>query len=265
MKLTSRNNPRVKQARQLRQRKRRDQSGLFLVEGIRHVGEAFQSGAAIESVIYSPERLSSLFAHQLMQSLMNKGVHCLPVAEDVFAGLAEKDNPQGILAVVQQAETGLERLDPHNCPWAVALVSPQDPGNIGSILRTMDAVGATALILLEESADVYHHAGVRASMGALFWHPVVRASLVNFTAWVKLHGYHVYGTSAHGSDDYRSILQYNLPLVLLLGSERLGLTPDQAALCENLIRLPMQGRVTSLNLSVAAGIMLYTMLDKLAQ
>jgi TrmH family RNA methyltransferase len=263
MNLISRNNPRIKQARLLKQRKHREQMGLFLVEGIRHVGEAAQSGAKIETLIFAPNRLTSLFAHQLIQDLQNQGVECLPVADDLFDNLAEKDNPQGILAVVHQPQANLESLDPEHCPWVVALVSPQDPGNVGAILRTMDAVGASALLLLEDSVDPHHHASVRASMGSLFWLPVVQASFADFSQWSRHHGYVVYGTSAHGSVDYHEINHYQAPLVLLLGSERQGLTPDQAALCKYLIRLPMAGRVTSLNLAVAAGIMLYAIREKL--
>lgn len=264
MNLSSRNNPKIKQARQLKNRKQRDQLGLFLVEGIRHVGEAVEAGASIAYLIFAPELLTSLFAHQLIQKMENEGVECLAVAKDVFYGLTDKENPQGILAVVRQAHILLSRLNSTDHPWVVALVEPQDPGNIGTIMRTIDAVGASGLILIGESADVYHSTGVRASMGALFWYPIVQASWNEFSDWVRQNTYHVYGTSTHGSEDFRNITQYRQPLVLLLGSERQGLSPDQASACEFLIRLPMQGKATSLNLAVAAGVMLYEILYKLA-
>ena len=262
--LTSRNNPRIKQVRLLRQRKQRQQTGLFVVEGIRPVGEALQSGTPVEYIVYDPERLSSDFACQLIRDQLQRGLPCLAVDRDLFASLAEKDNPQGILAVANQPRTGLAQLNPTNCPWGVALISPQDPGNIGTILRTIDAVGASALFLLDESADPYQNEAVRASMGALFWHPLVQASFVEFAAWTGLHGYHVYGTSAHGSVDYHAVSSYFHPLILLLGSERQGLNAEQAALCQQLIKLPMRGRVTSLNLAVAAGVMLYSMLERIS-
>jgi RNA methyltransferase, TrmH family len=262
MSLSSRNNPKIKQVRQLRQRKHRQESGLFVVEGIRHVGEALHAGAQVEYIVYAEARLTSDFAYQLIQSQQPYGVPCLLVEGEVFDSLAERENPQGILAVVRQLQAALDDLTPANCQWAVALVSPQDPGNIGTILRSMDAVGADALILLDDSADPYHGAAVRASMGALFWLPLVHASFADFSEWIRRHTYHVYGTSAHASLDYRSISAYASPRVLLLGSEREGLTGEQAAACEQLIRLPMHGKVTSLNLAVAAGVMLYAMLGK---
>lgn len=263
MPLISRNHPKIKLARQLRQRKKRDQMGLFLVEGIHHVGEAVQSGAEIVCLIYSPEQLTSSFAQQLIQEAARRGIDCLAVSREVFDTLAERENPQGLLAVTRQPHASLEALNPRNCPWGVALVSPQDPGNVGAILRTMDAVGATALFLLEDSADPFHSASVRASMGSIFWHPIVRASFDQFSGWARQFGYHLYGTSAHGSLDYREATCYDRPLILLLGSERQGLTPEQVSVCEHVIRLPMHGRVTSLNLAVAAGIMLYAILERL--
>jgi TrmH family RNA methyltransferase len=157
----------------------------------------------------------------------------------------------------------LSGLTPRSFPWGVALVEPQDPGNVGTILRTIDAVGASGLILLEDSVDPYHATAVRASMGVLFWHPVVTASFVEFVGWARNGGYHVYGTSAHAERDYREVELYRRPLILLMGSEREGLLDEQAAICEQLVRLPMTGRVTSLNLAVATGVMLYEVLGSL--
>jgi TrmH family RNA methyltransferase len=259
--LTSKSNPRLKQIRLLRQRKARLDSGLFLVEGIRHVGEAIESGAQVEYFCYAPEQLTSAFAINLIRQQELLGVPCLAVATDVFATLADKENPQGILAVVRQPQYSLEGLSPHNFPWGVALVAPQDPGNIGAILRTIDAVGASGLLLLEQSADAYHPNAVRASMGSLLRHPVVKAGYDTFVGWARRWGYSLYGTSAHGSLDYRHAGLFKQPCILVLGSERQGLSPEQAAACDELLRVPMHGKVTSLNLAVAAGVMLYRMLE----
>lgn len=260
--ISSRNNPKVKLARLLRQKKTRQESGLFVVEGIRPVGEAVEAGAAIDTLFYAPDLLKSDFARNLIAAQQQAGVTCLPTSPEVFALLAEKDNPQGLLALVRQPQWELAALDPHNFPWGVALVAPQDPGNLGTILRTLDAVGASGLLLLESSVDLTHPAVVRASMGALFWHPVASASFAEFAAWSHRHGYHVYGTSAHAAIDYREMPGYAWPRILLLGSERQGLTPEQMHLCETVVRLPMRGRATSLNLAVAAGVMLYAMLER---
>ena len=267
--ITSRDNPKVKQVRSLRQRKQREATGMFLVEGIHHVGEAVQAAAKginrtrIEYIFYSPDLLSSEFAIQLVQSQIREGTPCFSASEDIFRTLTEKENPQGILAVVRHKWSRLEELNPGNFPWGVALVAPQDPGNIGTILRTIDGVGAAGLILIDSSADPYHPNAIRASMGTLFWLPLARASLQEFKEWTRQHEFKVYGTSARGSMDHRSVENYQLPLILLMGSEREGLSPEAQEICSELVRLPMHGRVSSLNLAVAAGVMLYEIHDRI--
>jgi TrmH family RNA methyltransferase len=268
--LTSRSNPRIKQIHQLlRQRKVRDSSALFVAEGIRHVGEACAAGAGVEYIVHAPQTLTSDFARQLIREQAEKGILCLAVSEDVFRDLASKDNPQGIMAVLRQPRLKLEDLSAAAFQWGVALVAPQDPGNIGSILRTIDAVGASGLLLVDDtnnnqySADPYHPSSVRASMGSIFWYPVVNTTFFNFTRWVRANGFHIYGTSSHSSKDYLEMEKYERPLILLMGSEREGLTSDQSAGCDDMLRIPMLGRVTSLNLAIATGVMLYSIYGKL--
>ena len=274
--ITSFSNPKIKQARALRQRKARQESGQFLVEGIRPVGEAATAAAAgrpvgIDMLLYAPDRLESDFAWQLVQEQSQAGIPCYPVTTEVFESISEKENPPGILAIVRLAQPPLDSLTPLNFPWGVALLAPQDPGNLGTILRTIDAVGASGLILVNDpqsgrfSCDPHHPAAVRASMGTLFWLPVVSVAFSRFAAWISESGYHLYGTSAHGSVSYREAGVYPRPAVLLLGSEQEGLAPQHTAICERLVCLPMQGRASSLNLAVAAGIMLYAMLEGTVQ
>lgn len=268
--ITSRSNSKIKGVRALWQSKKRRESGLFLVEGIRHVGEAAASamsgsGYQVESIFFAPDLLSSDFAQGLIEDQISRGVPCYATSAEVFNSIADKQNPQGILALVHTPDLRLEDLSPQNFSWGVALVAPQDPGNIGTILRTIDAVGASGLLLLEGGADPYHPHAVRASMGSLFWQPVIQASFADFVSWAGQMGYTIYGTSAHAAKDYRSIEGYRLPGVLLMGSEREGLTPEQAHACQELLRLPMHGRVTSLNLAVATGVMLYAMLERINQ
>jgi TrmH family RNA methyltransferase len=260
--ISSRSNPKIKQARALRQRKARQEAGLLLVEGIRPVGEAVEAGAIVDAIYYAPDLLDSPFALGLIEGQSMHGVPCYATTVEVFDSLADKENPQGILAVVRKPEGKLDELNPQNFAWGVALVAPQDPGNLGTILRTIDAVGASGLLLLDSSVDAYHPSAVRASMGTLFWYPVISASFAAFQQWAGQNAYHVYGTSAHGSVDYREIAHYPFPRILLMGSEREGLTPRQAAVCESVIRLPMRGRATSLNLAIATGVMLYAMLKQ---
>ncbi len=260
--ITSPTNPKIKQARALRQRKEREATGLFLVEGLFHVGEALAAGAGIEYLCYAPDLLDSDFARQLIERASASGLTCYATTAGILASLAEKDHPPGLIAVARQRRVGLAALQPQNFAWGVAVVAPQDPGNVGTILRTIDAVGADGLILLESSVDPYHPTAVRASLGSIFWRPIVSASFAEWAQWARQHGYHVYGTSAHARVDYREVAAYERPLVVLLGSEREGLSAEQAAVCDQLVRLPMHGHVTSLNLAVAAGIMLYAVLEK---
>jgi TrmH family RNA methyltransferase len=264
--ITSRSNPKIKQLRLLKERKGRQASGLALVEGIHPVGEAVAASllnkSAIEAIYFAPQLLQSVFANALVEGQGARGIPCIALTEEVFLSVAEKDNPQGILAVVRPARYTLDALSPQDAPWCVALVSPQDPGNVGTILRTIDAVGASALLLLDSGVDAFHPSAVRASMGACFWYPVVSATFANFSQWARQAGYSIYGTSAHANRDYTEV-EYRKPCILLLGSEREGLAAEHKALCNSLVRLPMRGRGTSLNLAVAAGVMLYAMLEKM--
>src|SRR6185295_14008908 len=169
--ISSLSNPLVKLARALHQKKARLESGLFLVEGIHHVGEAVEAGWEVESILYAPELLTSNFANKLISHLGSKPQ---PVSSQVMESLADKENPQGIIALVRQKQTRLEELPVICC--GVALVAPQDPGNVGTILRTMDAVGAEALFLLNGGVELYHPSVVRSSMGTVFWKPIVQTS-----------------------------------------------------------------------------------------
>jgi TrmH family RNA methyltransferase len=259
--ITSLSNRLVKQARALRQRKARAETGLFLVEGLHHVGQAVEAGWEVETLLYAPEFLSSNFARGLVERLEAPGHGRRPtrvqaVSAQVMESLADKDNPQGLLALVAQRRQ--VAADLHEANKLVALVSPQDPGNVGTILRTMDAVGADGLFLLEGGVDLYHPSLVRASMGAMFWKPIAQTSFEEFVLWARTRSVQVIGTSAHADVDYHTLVPHE-PWALLLGNEQKGLSREQTAACDVTVSLPMRGRVSSLNLAVAAGILLYVL------
>jgi RNA methyltransferase, TrmH family len=254
--ITSLSNPLVKQARALHQKKARLESGCFLVEGIHHVGEAIEAGWDVDSVLYAPDLLTSSFAHELVARL---GTKPQPVSAQVMESLADKDNPQGILAIVRQKQIEIDRLE--SIRTAAALVSPQDPGNVGTILRTLDAVGAGALFLLDGGVELYHPTVIRSSMGTIFWMPVVQASFDEFVKWSRQGNYQLIGTSAHGDVDYQTLVS-KPPWILVLGNEQKGLSTTQTNVCDVTVSLPMKGRVSSLNLAVAAGILLYQYCEK---
>lgn len=261
--ITSKSNPKLKEVRALKQRKARAESGLFVVEGIRHVAEALEAGAPVEYLVACPDLLTSPFGREVVEAQRRAGRTVITTTPPVFATLSERDNPTGLLAVVRQQRRALADLSPANLAWGAAVVAPQDPGNVGTIVRTVDAVGAGGLVLLDSGVDPYHPAAVRASLGSLFWVPIAAATFAEFAAWARGHGYHVYGSSARGAVEHGAVQAYAQPALLLLGSEREGLTPEQLALCEAVVRLPMRGRATSLNLAVAAGVLLYDMLGKM--
>jgi TrmH family RNA methyltransferase len=252
--ITSLSNPLVKQARALRQRKVRVETGSFLVEGIHHVGRAVEAGWEVEAILYAPEFLTSNFARDLISRL---SAPPQPVSAQVMESLTDKDNPQGILAIVRQRQSRVSDLQ--SLRTSVALVAPQDPGNVGAILRTMDAVGADTLFLLDGGVDLYHPSLVRASMGTLFWIPVIQTSFDECTAWARRArplGIQLVGASAHADVDYHTLVP-QIPWMLVLGNEQKGLTAEQTRACDVTVSLPMKGRVSSLNLSVAAGVLLY--------
>ncbi len=267
VRITSPANPHIKQLRALSRRKERDASGLCLAEGIFHVGEALAAAQAgrveLVSLLHAPDLLASDFGRNLVARAQTDGVRVLETTAEVMAAVAGKDNPQGLVAVVRPRRPALAGLSAADFPWLAAIVAPQDPGNVGTILRTVDAVGASGLLLLDGGVDAYHPVTVRASMGTVFHLPPVAAPFDAFLTWARAEGYRLVGTSARGRTEYRHAA-YTPPLILLLGSEREGLSPAQAAACDDLVRLPMHGRAGSLNLAVAAGVMLYAIHDSLA-
>jgi TrmH family RNA methyltransferase len=262
--ITSTANPGIKAIRALRQRKERDAGGRALLEGIRLVGEALQLGAAVERLIVAPELLRSSFAHGLVATAAGSGIPVMEVTANVFATLAQKEGPQGLAAVIRQRWHALDAVTLRDGPGWVALDGIADPGNLGTILRTADAVGAGGVILVGPTADPYDPEALRAAMGATFSLGLVRATPAELAAWKAGCGVPFVGTSDKATSDYRSVA-YPTPLVLLMGSERQGLSAELTALCDLMVRIPMYGRSDSLNLAVATGIMLYELVRGAAE
>ncbi len=254
--ITSKSNNNVKFIRQLQQRKEREQTGLFYIEGLRIVIEAIQQRAELQQLVVAPELLTSKLGQELVAEQQNQGVNYLEVSAEVFTSFSSKDNPQGIAALARQHWHLLDeiQLDAGLC-W-IALYKTQDTGNLGSILRTSDGVGSAGVILLDSTTDPYDLNSVRASMGAIFSQRLVRTSFAQFAAWKRQQSCFLVGTSDSASSDYRST-RYQHPLVLLMGSEPQGLPVEYQQLCDTMVTIPMVGRADSLNLAVATGIVLY--------
>jgi RNA methyltransferase, TrmH family len=259
--ISSRANPFIKLFRSLHLKKGREETGLFLIEGIHNVGEAVEAGWQIETLVYAPDLLTSDFAQNVVKAQARTGIRCLALTPELFTSIAEKENPQGILAAAHQRHLDLEGVLPGDISFAAAAVTPQDPGNVGTILRTLEAVGADGLFLLDGGVELYHPSVVRASMGAIFWKPIIQASFSKFVEWGKKFGYQLVGSSAHALTDYRDFHRGTRPTLLVLGNEQKGLSAEQMAVCDFVISLPMKGRVSSLNLAVAAGVLLYQMME----
>ena len=284
MAITSLQNPRIKAIRALSKRKRRQETGLFFAEGIRLAGEAVQTGADIEAVVFAPDLLRSDFGRDTVRHARIEGVEILEVSAEVFRSLSGKDGPAGIGVVARQRWTALDEacvgledsaaVDDASTVEAAAndvaadatvgwvvLEDVGNPGNLGSILRTCDATGATGVILLGDTADPYDPASVRGSMGAVFSQQIIRSSLEALIQWKGRVGIPMIGTSDAAPADYRSAT-YAPPLLLCLGGEQHGLSKEVMEACDTVVRIPMAGRADSLNLAVAAGVLLYEVLSR---
>ncbi|MHB0987505.1 MAG: TrmH family RNA methyltransferase [Bellilinea sp.] len=259
--ITSSANPAIKFIRKLADRKERQYTGLFYVEGLRIVGEAAQKQWDIEQLVIAPELLTSLFGQQLVTDVTAAGGNVLEVSADVFRSLSAKDGPQGIAAVVRQRWTNLEDVHLADGDVWIALDSVQDPGNLGTILRTSDAAGCKGVILLDQSTDPFDPGAIRASMGAIFDQPLVKTTLPMFASWKKREGAAVVGTSDKAQQDYH---RYPYPpgLVVLMGSERQGLQEHHYALCDAVVSIPMRGESDSLNLAVATALVVYEIINQ---
>lgn len=261
--ITSFRNPRVKYLRSLRLRKFRERESCFLAEGIRIVEEALSCGAPVETLIYAPELLASERARALVKKV-DPDRHLL-LSGDVFRSLSDRDEPQGIATVIRIEECPLTIIPPSEDLLVVVACQVRDPGNLGSIIRTADAAGATGVIVLEPSVDLYDPRAVRATMGSLFALPIVQLAdetdLNNWFAEIRASGLPllVVASSAHGHQDHFEV-DFRRPLALLIGGERYGLPASIREASDVVARLPMAGRATSLNVSAATAALVYEVL-----
>ncbi len=255
--ITSLQNERVKLIRSLEMRKVRRETGLFVAEGASVLMTAREAGWVPRMLVFLAGSAQAGVARELLTWAEAAGAECLEVSPAVLAKLAAKDNPQTMLGVFEQrwaAEPAAERLA-QDALW-LALEAIRDPGNLGTIIRTADAVAAAGVILVGTSCDPYSHEAVRASMGSIFNVPLVRMSAERFLALVAAWEGDVVGTHLSGREDFRAV-RYRAPTLLAMGSEGPGLSAELAAACSRLVKIPMAGSLDSLNLAVATALMLY--------
>ncbi len=260
--ITSTSNSRIKDIRKLRDRKFRAESGLAWVEGLRACGDAFIRVDDVQLVVICAELLHSDFAGELLDQAEKAGIEVMDVTRDVYATLSGKENPQGMGVVIRQNFSDLEDVQIDKGDLWVALDRIADPGNLGTILRTLDACGGKGVFLLDQCTDPYDPTAIRASTGAVFHEQLVRADTASFTRWKKKHGVSLVGAVAvPGAKDYHN-QKYPDPLILIMGSEREGLTQALTNLCDVCVTIPMVGHVDSMNLAEATAITLYEIFNQ---
>ena len=255
--ITSLVNPIIKDIRALAQKKHRDQQNAFMAEGLKLVIDALDLGWTIRIFVFARSQRGNQMVEKTAARTKAAGGLVLEVPEKLLGAITRRDNPQAVLGVFSQCWTALEDIRPQQGDLFVALDRVRDPGNLGTIIRTVDAVGAKGVILVDDTTDPFSIETVRATMGSVFAVPLSRASSDSFMAWKKSTKARLIGTHLKGSVDYRRPDYSQGPLILLMGNEQQGLPGNLAAACDTLIRIPQAGRADSLNLAVATGIALY--------
>ncbi|CAN7163584.1 RNA methyltransferase [Phenylobacterium sp. LjRoot225] len=253
--VTSLANTTVKAVRALHLRKERDETGLFVAEGLKNVTEGVDLGHAPRILMHGRDADHPLLT-QAIAATLAAGGEVIEVTQDILAKVSRRDNPQAVVGVFAQTFRPLAEVDPKAAPCFVALHRVRDPGNLGTIVRTADAAGCGGVILVGECCDPYSVEAVRATMGSIFAVPLTRASEAEFADWRKSWPGSVVGTLLSATVDHRGA-DYRKPALVLMGNEQQGLPPEMAALCDVAVKIPMRGRADSLNLSVATGIMIY--------
>ena len=254
--ITSLTNPTVKAARALHMRKERDQTGLFLAEGLKIVTEAVELGQAPRILMYGRDAADHPVFKRALAATQAGGGDAIEVSREVLEKVAKRDNPQAVLGVFEQRFTPLSQLQPRSANCWVALEQVRDPGNLGTIVRTADAAGCGGVILVGECCDPFSVEAVRATMGSIFAVKITRATAAEFLAFRDEWPGSVAGTLLTATTDYRAA-DYARPALVLMGNEQQGLTPELASACDVTVKIPMRGRADSLNLAVATGIMIY--------
>ena len=255
--VTSLANPIVKDIKALALKKFRDQSRSFMAEGLKLVIDALDLGWTIRTLVFAKTGKGNPAVEKVAARTVAAGGLVLEVSEKVLSAITRRDNPQMVVGVFEQRWTTLKDVRPQAGDVWVALDRVRDPGNLGTVIRTVDAVGARGVILVGDTTDPFSVETVRATMGSVFAVPVAKASEADFLAWRKGFSGLLVGTHLKGAVDYRTVDYAGKPVTLLMGNEQQGLPETLAAACDRLVLIPQAGRADSLNLAVATGVMLF--------
>ncbi len=255
--VTSLANPIIKDIKALANKKERDETRSFIAEGLKLVIDALDLGWTIKTLVYAKAAKGKTQVEQVALKTVATGGLVLEVSEKVLSAITRRDNPQMVIGVFEQRYANLRDVKPALGETYVALDRVRDPGNLGTIIRTADAAGASGVILIGETTDPFSLETVRATMGSVFAMPLMRATVAEFVKWQKAAGVQLAATHLAGAVDYRTIDYRKKPVVLLMGNEQAGLPEELAREATALARIPQQGRADSLNLAIATGIMLF--------
>ena len=259
--ITGFSNPLVKRVRSLRDKKHRRAEGLFLAEGLRILTEALDAGIAPQMFWHAPESAAHPLVRKLAAATEAGGGEVFVTSIDILSKLSGKDNPGTVIGIYPEMLAPLASLDRTSAGiWLVA-ERLRDPGNLGTILRTGDAVGAGGLILIDDCTDPFSVEAVRASMGAIFTQKVIATGWNDFVSWLRTGPGQLVGTSLNADKDYQGP-RYEAPTFLLIGNESQGLPVPYEAECDILVKMPMLGKADSLNAAVATAVMAYEVLNQ---
>lgn len=247
-------NPLIKTLKSLHTKKGRAETGLFLAEGARLASEAAALGAWPEVLLASEAARDRPAVRRLLDEASERGVRVVETTQTLLEAITKRDNAQTVVGAWRQALWRLAELDPSRASLWVALEGVRDPGNLGTIVRTADAVGAGGVILVGQTCDPFSVEAVRATMGSVFAVPMARAEFAELDAWRRAGALSMAGASLKGA----ALAEGSIgPIVALMGNEQSGLPEAMEAACDRLVKLPMAGRADSLNLASATAVMLY--------
>jgi len=252
--------------RDLQRRKARGRSGLALIEGVRLVEEALAAGVAFKGALVAPDLARTARGTALVAELQGHAVEVEEVGARVFAQLADTETPQGIIAVIEPRRWTASDFAPPSGAVALVIDGVQDPGNVGTLIRTAHALGAAGTVVLRGTADPTSPKALRAAMGATFRHPVVSLDDDGFIAWARKHDVTLWASAADGVPLHRALERgrgkggagrVDGPIAVIVGNEGAGIRPQLNAVAAQRVAIPLAQGAESLNVAVAAGILLY--------
>lgn len=255
-KITSLQNPRVKQLVKLRDRRPRDEAGVFLVEGYRQIRRALEKNVELREVYFSRDWFLGENEDALLAQAEAAGAELFELSKEAFAKVAYRERPDGLLAVAPQWHRQLEDLKLGAAPFLLVVEAIEKPGNLGTILRSADAAGCDAVIVCDPVTDIFNPNVVRASTGVLFSVPLVVAESRAVHAWLKQKGIRTAATTPH-TDNIYTKTDLTGPLAIIMGSEQYGLSEFWMKESDVLVRIPMAGQADSLNVAMATIITLF--------